>query len=199
MAGMWQCCGGEEDSKSVVGNEEGVSVLEGGVDGYGLLVGEEEGKDGFCGREVSRNIDLVYGGGSIGLMGLISQAVHDGGRHVIGIEEQQFNLDLGALKQYFPFNLVISGILKICQDLFDLRFEEIADAEIPVALLTSQRQKEVGHTMLRFSEVVNLFHEFGHVFHHICNRASFARLLGLLLDPDFVENPNPGVRKLVSS
>ncbi|KAJ0704714.1 hypothetical protein HanPI659440_Chr14g0565651 [Helianthus annuus] len=33
---------------------------------------------------VSRNIDLVYGGGSIGLMGLISQAVHEGGRHVIG-------------------------------------------------------------------------------------------------------------------
>ncbi|KAF2565765.1 hypothetical protein F2Q68_00028066 [Brassica cretica] len=34
---------------------------------------------------VSRKIDLVYGGGSIGLMGLVSQAVHDGGRHVIGI------------------------------------------------------------------------------------------------------------------
>ncbi|XP_074379262.1 cytokinin riboside 5'-monophosphate phosphoribohydrolase LOG3-like isoform X2 [Apium graveolens] len=34
---------------------------------------------------VSRNIDLVYGGGSIGLMGLISQAVHKGGRHVIGV------------------------------------------------------------------------------------------------------------------
>ncbi|KAL9296766.1 hypothetical protein ACSQ67_022662 [Phaseolus vulgaris] len=30
---------------------------------------------------VSRNIDLVYGGGSIGLMGLVSQAVYDGGRH----------------------------------------------------------------------------------------------------------------------
>ncbi|KAL1345467.1 hypothetical protein HN51_019199 [Arachis hypogaea] len=38
------------------------------------------------GRElVSRDIDLVYGGGSIGLMGLISQAVYDGGRHVIGV------------------------------------------------------------------------------------------------------------------
>lgn len=35
-------------------------------------------------KKVSRNIDLVYGGGSIGLMGLISQAVYDGGRHVIG-------------------------------------------------------------------------------------------------------------------
>ncbi|XP_028082827.1 probable thimet oligopeptidase isoform X2 [Camellia sinensis] len=35
--------------------------------------------------------------------------------------------------------------------------------KIPMALLASQRQKEVGRTMLRFSEVVNLFHEFGHV------------------------------------
>ncbi|PHU24185.1 Cytokinin riboside 5'-monophosphate phosphoribohydrolase LOG4 [Capsicum chinense] len=32
---------------------------------------------------VSRNIDLVYGGGSIGLMDLVSQAVHDNGRHVV--------------------------------------------------------------------------------------------------------------------
>ncbi|THG22049.1 hypothetical protein TEA_020821 [Camellia sinensis var. sinensis] len=38
------------------------------------------------GRElVSRSIDLVYGGGSIGLMGLISQAVYNGGRHVLGV------------------------------------------------------------------------------------------------------------------
>ncbi|CAK9148269.1 unnamed protein product [Ilex paraguariensis] len=34
---------------------------------------------------VERNINLVYGGGSIGLMGLVSQAVHDGGRHVLGV------------------------------------------------------------------------------------------------------------------
>ncbi|XP_044481148.1 cytokinin riboside 5'-monophosphate phosphoribohydrolase LOG7-like isoform X1 [Mangifera indica] len=34
---------------------------------------------------VDRKIDLVYGGGSVGLMGLVSQAVHDGGRHVLGI------------------------------------------------------------------------------------------------------------------
>ncbi|XP_073011715.1 cytokinin riboside 5'-monophosphate phosphoribohydrolase LOG1-like [Typha latifolia] len=34
---------------------------------------------------VSSNIDLVYGGGSVGLMGLVSQAVHEGGRHVIGV------------------------------------------------------------------------------------------------------------------
>ncbi|KAG8378051.1 hypothetical protein BUALT_Bualt08G0097900 [Buddleja alternifolia] len=34
---------------------------------------------------VSRRIDLVYGGGSIGLMGLIAKVVHTGGRHVLGI------------------------------------------------------------------------------------------------------------------
>ena len=34
--------------------------------------------------KVDRRIDLVYGGGSVGLMGIVSQAVHDGGRHVLG-------------------------------------------------------------------------------------------------------------------
>ncbi|KAK1304071.1 Cytokinin riboside 5'-monophosphate phosphoribohydrolase LOG7 [Acorus calamus] len=34
---------------------------------------------------VERKIDLVYGGGSVGLMGLVSQAVFDGGRHVLGV------------------------------------------------------------------------------------------------------------------
>ncbi|WOL03019.1 hypothetical protein Cni_G11739 [Canna indica] len=38
------------------------------------------------GRElVKRGINLVYGGGSVGLMGLISQTVHDGGCHVLGV------------------------------------------------------------------------------------------------------------------
>lgn len=37
-----------------------------------------------CVFKVERRIDLVYGGGSVGLMGLVSQAVHDGGRHVLG-------------------------------------------------------------------------------------------------------------------
>ncbi|RZB68388.1 Elongation factor Tu, mitochondrial [Glycine soja] len=34
---------------------------------------------------VERNINLVYGGGSIGLMGLISQIVLDGRHHVLGV------------------------------------------------------------------------------------------------------------------
>jgi hypothetical protein len=34
------------------------------------------------------------------------------------VEEQKFDLDFGALKQFFPFNLVLSGVFKIFQDLF---------------------------------------------------------------------------------
>jgi predicted Rossmann-fold nucleotide-binding protein len=34
--------------------------------------------------QVARKVDLVYGGGSLGLMGEVSEAVHKGGGHVIG-------------------------------------------------------------------------------------------------------------------
>ncbi|KAK3149647.1 hypothetical protein QOZ80_3AG0220390 [Eleusine coracana subsp. coracana] len=34
---------------------------------------------------VERQLDLVYGGGSGGLMGMVSKAVYDGGRHVLGV------------------------------------------------------------------------------------------------------------------
>ncbi|CAN1217615.1 Cytokinin riboside 5'-monophosphate phosphoribohydrolase LOG8 [Linum perenne] len=43
---------------------------------------------------VKRKIDLVYGGGSVGLMGLISQKVHDGGCHVLGCLSELFSLRL---------------------------------------------------------------------------------------------------------
>ncbi|GMI87715.1 plant-specific protein of M3 family [Hibiscus trionum] len=165
--------------------------------------------------------------------------------YVKKVEQQEFDLDFGALKQYFPVNLVLSGIFKIYQDLFGLRFEEVANADvwhsdvrvfsvfdlssgellgyfyldmytregkygqtcvvalqngsvafsgarqIPVALLISQLQKDNGSTpsLLRFSEVVSLFHEFGHVVQYMCNRASFSRFSGVRVDPDFVEIP----------
>lgn len=40
--------------------------------------------------------------------------------YVKRIEEMQFNLDFGVLKQYFPVDLVLSGIFKIIQDVFGI-------------------------------------------------------------------------------
>nr|KAJ0190329.1 hypothetical protein LSAT_V11C800449320 [Lactuca sativa] len=160
------------------------------------------------------------------------------------IEEEQFDLDFEAVKQYFPVSLVQSGIFKVCEDLFGLRFEKVINSDtwhhdvelfsvfdlnstdligyfyldlytregkyghtcviplqnsslingsrqIPVVLLVAQIKKECGGdpVLLRFSEVVKLFHEFAHVVHCMCNRASYARFSGMRLDPDFVEIP----------
>ncbi|CAL1359881.1 unnamed protein product [Linum trigynum] len=160
-------------------------------------------------------------------------------------EAKHFDLDFKALKQFFPVDLVLSGIFKVIQDLFGLRFEEIGNVEvwhpdvsvfsafdlisgellghlyldlytregkyghtcvlalqnsalsqdgtrqIAVALLISrlQKGKEGNPCLLRFSEVVSLFHEFGHVVQNICNRASYTRFSGMRVDPDFVEIP----------
>lgn len=63
--------------------------------------------------------------------------------------------------------------------------------QLPVVLMISGFTKEDGNcpVLLQFSEVVNLFHEFGHVAHHLCNHASLVRFSGLRVDPDFVEIP----------
>ncbi|KAF5200448.1 Mitochondrial intermediate peptidase protein [Thalictrum thalictroides] len=161
-------------------------------------------------------------------------------------EEQECYVDFVDINQYFPLDLVLSGIFKIFQDLFGLRFDEIRDVEawhsdvrlfsawdlssnellgyfyldmysreekfgyscvlalqngstffdgarqVPVTLLLCQFRKEADGNpeLLRFSEVVNLFHELGHVVYHICNRASYARFSSLHVDPDFLEIPS---------
>ncbi|OAY28970.1 cytokinin riboside 5'-monophosphate phosphoribohydrolase LOG1 [Manihot esculenta] len=45
---------------------------------------------------VKRKVDLVYGGGSSGLMGLLAQTVHNGGCHVLGVIPEALNVALGA-------------------------------------------------------------------------------------------------------
>ncbi|KAK9160610.1 hypothetical protein Syun_006951 [Stephania yunnanensis] len=47
-------------------------------------IGHEVGQRARGGT-VERNIDLVYEGGSVGLIGLVSQAIYEGGRHVLGV------------------------------------------------------------------------------------------------------------------
>ncbi|ONI30163.1 hypothetical protein PRUPE_1G234500 [Prunus persica] len=141
------------------------------------------------------------------------------GDHPFGIEDllyyvkkaeaQQFNVDFGALKQYFPVNLVLSGVFKIVQDLFGLRFEEIADAEVwhsdvcVYSVFDLSSGELLGHFYLdmyiregKYNNTCVVALQNGALssngsrqVQHICNRASFARFSGLGFDQDFVEVP----------
>uniref|UniRef100_A0A175YRG8 Peptidase M3A/M3B catalytic domain-containing protein n=1 Tax=Daucus carota subsp. sativus TaxID=79200 RepID=A0A175YRG8_DAUCS len=128
--------------------------------------------------------------------------------YVKRVEEKQFDLDFGVVKQYFPVDVVLSGVLKICQDLYGLRFEEIADSiiwhhDINVYSVYDLRSCELlGYLYL---DLYKREGKYGHTcvvplqygssqdgsrqVHHICNRASFPKFSGLRLDPDFVEIP----------
>ncbi|CAN6448995.1 unnamed protein product [Victoria cruziana] len=159
------------------------------------------------------------------------------------VEDKDINISYGVAKKYFPVGLVVSGVLKIFQELFGLIFKEIKGAnvwhndvqlfsaldvtsheilgyfyldlysregkydhmcvlplqngclhfdgsrQIPVAVLVAQFPKESDGilSVLCFSQMVTLFHEFGHVVHHLCNRSSFARFSGLRMEAGFVE------------
>ncbi|KAG2238355.1 hypothetical protein Bca52824_092386 [Brassica carinata] len=71
---------------------------------------------------VKRKIDLVYGGGSVGLMGLISRRVYEGGFHVLGL----------------VFFLIISGEtvgdVRVVADMHERKAAMAQEAEAFIAL-----------------------------------------------------------------
>ncbi|XP_073316644.1 cytokinin riboside 5'-monophosphate phosphoribohydrolase LOG8-like [Primulina huaijiensis] len=75
---------------------------------------------------VNRKIDLVYGGGSVGLMGLISQRVFDGGCHVLGV----------IPKALVPFEISgeAVGDVRIVSDMHERKAEMAKEAEAFISL-----------------------------------------------------------------
>ncbi|KAK6118315.1 hypothetical protein DH2020_047886 [Rehmannia glutinosa] len=75
---------------------------------------------------VNRRIDLVYGGGSVGLMGLLSQRVYDGGCHVLGV----------IPKALVPIEISgeTVGEVKIVSDMHERKAEMAREAEAFIAL-----------------------------------------------------------------
>lgn len=75
---------------------------------------------------VNRKMDLVYGGGSVGLMGHISQRVHDGGCHVLGI----------IPKALVPIEISgeAVGDVRIVSDMHERKAEMALEAEAFIAL-----------------------------------------------------------------
>ncbi|CAA2954799.1 cytokinin riboside 5'-monophosphate phosphoribohydrolase LOG8-like [Olea europaea var. sylvestris] len=66
-----------------MGNFKKVCVFCGSNSGHKKIFGDAALELGI--ELVKRKMDLIYGGGSVGLMGMVSQKVHDGGCNVLGI------------------------------------------------------------------------------------------------------------------
>jgi len=104
------------------------------------------------------------------------------------------NLD-GSVAAYFYFDLFPrEGKYKhaACFGLRHGRELEDGSYELPAAAIVSNFPPPSGDAqpLLKFDDVVTLFHEFGHVTHNIFTKAKYGKFSGTSVSRDFVEVPS---------
>jgi len=101
----------------------------------------------------------------------------------------------GAIAAYFYFDLFPrEGKYKhaACFGMRHGRELEDGSYELPAAAIVGNFSPPSGDLppLLKFDEVVTLFHEFGHVTHNIFTRAKYGKFSGTSVSRDFVEVPS---------
>ncbi|CAO3589912.1 unnamed protein product [Absidia cylindrospora] len=79
-----------------------------------------------------------------------------------------------------------------CFPLHPSYLDSNGDRVPPIAAMVANFTKptQTKPSLLKHEEVVTLFHELGHVMHHLCSRTRFARFHGTSVEGDFVEAPS---------
>ena len=156
--------------------------------------------------------------------------------HLVKIE--QYEVDASEVRQYFPYDRVLAGLLEITSEIFDLRYVAIADAQVwhPSVLVYDvvrgaqklgriyldmhPREGKYKHAaqfplkdgalgvqlpegvlvcnfpegspaLMEHDDVVTMFHEFGHLMHHVLGgHQKWITQSGVATEWDFVEAPS---------
>jgi len=163
------------------------------------------------------------------------------------VKKERYEVDASEVRQYFPYDRVLAGLLEITAEIFDLAYVAVADAErwhpgvlvydvirgdtklgriyldmhprdgkykhaaqfplkdgvrgvqLPEGVLvcnfpaaeraTGARPARAG--LLEHEDVVTMFHEFGHLMHHVLGgHQKWITLSGVSTEWDFVEAPS---------
>jgi thimet oligopeptidase len=157
------------------------------------------------------------------------------------VKKQRYAVDAGEVRQYFPYDRVLGGLLEITSELFDLEYVRVIDArpwhgsvlvydvkrggdtlgriyldmhprdgkykhaaqfplkdgvkgvQLPEGVLVCNFPKpSEGHdALLEHDDVVTMFHEFGHLMHHVLGgHQRWVTQSGIATEWDFVEAPS---------
>jgi thimet oligopeptidase len=163
------------------------------------------------------------------------------------VKKQRYEVDASTVRQYFPYDRVLAGLLEITAEIFDLAYVAVTDAEVwhpsvvvydlvrgdsrlgRIYLDMHPRDGKYKHAaqfplkdgvrgvqlpegvlvcnfpiaepaadgrpgspgLLEHEDVVTMFHEFGHLMHHVLGGDQrWVTLSGVATEWDFVEAPS---------
>jgi len=158
------------------------------------------------------------------------------------VKKEQYEVDSSEVRQYFPYERVLNGLLEITSSIFDLAYEPVVDADLrwhPSVLVYDvvragtklgriyldmhPREGKYKHAaqfplkdgvrgvqlpegvlvcnfsaptagqpgLMEHDDVVTMFHEFGHLMHHILGgHQRWITQSGVATEWDFVEAPS---------
>jgi thimet oligopeptidase len=158
------------------------------------------------------------------------------------VKKERYEVDASAVRQYFPYERVLAGLLEITSEIFDIKYRVVDSAEPwhpSVLVYDVERQGEklgriyldmhpregkykhaaqfplkdgvrgvqlpegvlvcnfpdprsgAGAALMEHDDVVTMFHEFGHLMHHVLGgHQRWITQSGVATEWDFVEAPS---------
>jgi thimet oligopeptidase len=156
------------------------------------------------------------------------------------VKKERYEVDASQVRQYFPYDRVLAGLLEITSEIFDIRYEPVRDAQpwhasvvvydvmrgdaklgriyldmhpregkykhaaqfplkdgvrgvqLPEGVLVCNFPEPAGGVaLMEHDDVVTMFHEFGHLMHHVLGgHQRWITQSGVATEWDFVEAPS---------